>query len=121
MPDRKSLVSTLWLTSSLALLASVLVATIRTSEFNNASSRPDGLRRDFALPPVQATIRLGAAMGTDALQQVNALSFEIEEQDQVDAPGESRITFLVPSSLPKVPDRQSIAPRPIRSHYPLRC
>ncbi len=121
MPDRKSLVSTLWLTSSLALLATVLVAPIRTSEFNTASSRPDGLRRDSALAPGQATIRRDAAMATDAVPQVSALPFEMEEQDRVEASDEPEVSFLIPSSFPNVPDRQSIAPRPIRSHYPLRC
>ena len=75
MPDRKSLVSTLWLTSSLALLASVLVAPIRTSGFVSVSSRPDCLRRNFALAPGQPTTRLSAAMATDAVLQVNALRF----------------------------------------------
>ena len=121
MPDRKSLVSTLWLTSALALLASVLVAPIRTSGFITVSSRPDCLRRNFALPPGQPTTRLGAAMATDADQQVNALPSEEEEQDRAEALDEPRVSFLIPCSFRKVPDRQSIAPRSILSLYPLRC
>jgi hypothetical protein len=123
MPDRKSLVSTLWLTSSLALLAWVPVAPIRTSGFVTVSSRPDCLRRHFALPPGQPTTRLRAAMATDAVLQVNALASlnEEEEQDRAVALDEPRVPFLIPCSYRKVPDRQLIAPRSILSLYPLRC
>jgi hypothetical protein len=121
MTDRKSLVSTLWLTSSLALLASVLVGPLRTSGFVSVSSRPDCLRRDFVLPPGQPTTRLGAAMDTDAVLQVDALPSESEEQDRADALDEPRVSFLIPCSFRKVPDRQSIIPRSILSLYPLRC
>ncbi|MBV8265463.1 MAG: hypothetical protein JO252_03870 [Planctomycetaceae bacterium] len=121
MPDRKSLVSTLWLTSSLALLASVLVAPIRTSGFITVSSRPDCLRRNVAPPPGQSTTRLSAAMATDAVLQVNALPSENEEQDRADALDEPRVSFLIPCSFREVPDRQLIAPRSILSLYPLRC
>lgn len=121
MPDRKSLVSTLWLTSSLALLASVLVAPIRTSGFITVSSRPDCLRRNVAPPPGQSTTRLSAAMATDVVLQVNALPSENEEQDWADALDEPRVSFLIPCSFREVPDRQLIAPRSILSLYPLRC
>ena len=106
MPDRKSLVSTLCLTSSLALLASVLVAPIRTSGF--VSSRPDCLRRNFALPPGEPMTRLSAAMATDGPLEVNALASENEEQDRADPLDESRVSFLIPCSFRKVPDRQLI-------------
>jgi hypothetical protein len=118
MPARKSLVSTLCLT---ALLTSVLVAPIRTSGFITVSSRPDCLRRNFALPPGQPTTRLRAAMTTGAVLQVNALPSEDEEQDRADALDEPRAFFLIPCSFPKVPDRRLIAPFSILSHYPLRC
>ena len=121
MSDRKSLVSTLWLTSALALLASVLVAPIRTSGFATVSSRPDCLRRNFALPPGQTTNRLSAALATDAVLRVNALPSEEEEQDRAEALVEPRVSFLIPCSYRKLPDRQSIPPRSILSLYPLRC
>jgi hypothetical protein len=121
MPDRKSLVSTLWLTSSLALLASVLVVPIRTSGFVTVSSRSDCLGRYFAPPPAQPTTRLSAATATDAVVRVNALPSENEEQDRADALDEPRVSFLIPCSFRKVPDRQSIVPRSILSLYPLRC
>jgi len=121
MPDRKSLVSTFWLISSLALLASVLVAPIRTSELATVSSRPDCLRSHFARPPGQPTTRLSAAVATDAVPLVNALPSENEEQDRTDALDEPRISFLNPYAFRKVPDRQLIAPRSILSLYPLRC
>ena len=111
MPDRKSLVSTLWLASSLALLASVLVEPIRTSAFVSVSSRPDCVRRNFALPPGQPTTRVGAAMATDDVLQVNALPSENEEQDGADPLDEPRVSFLIPSSFRKVPDRQLTGPR----------
>jgi hypothetical protein len=121
MPDRKSLVSTLWLASSLALLASVLVAPIRTSGLVTLSSRPDCLRRNFTLLPGQPTPRLSAVMAADAVLQMKALASENEEQDRADALDEPRASFLIPCSLRKVPDRQLIAPRSILSLYPLRC
>ena len=121
MPDRKNLLSTLWLTSTLALLASVLIAPIRASESVTVSSQPDYFRRNFALPPGQPTTHLGAAMATDAVQQVSALRCEDEEQDGADALDEPRVSFLIPCSFRKVPDRQLIAPRSILSLYPLRC
>lgn len=121
MPDRKSLVFTLWLTSSLALLASVLVAPIRTLGFVTLSARPDCLRRNYALPPGQATTRLSAAMATDTVPHLNALPSENEEQDRADALDEPQISFPIPCSFGKVPNRQLIAPHSIRFLYPLRC
>jgi len=120
--DRKSRVFTLWLTSSLALLASVLVAPIRASGFVTISSRPDCLRRNLALPAGQPTTRLtAAAMATDTVLHLTALPSENEEQDPADALNEPRASFLIPCSFPKAPDRQLIAPRSIPSLYPLRC
>jgi len=121
MPDRKYLVSTLCLTSSLVLLASVLIAPIRTPGFITVSSRPDYLRRNFAIPPGQPTTRLSAAMATDAVLQLNALLSEDEEQDRADPLDEPRVSFLIPYSFRKVPDRRLIAPGSIPSLYPLRC
>jgi hypothetical protein len=121
MPDRKSLISTICLTSSLALLASVLFVPIRTSGFVTDSSRHDCHRRNFALPPGQPTTLLSTAMATAAVLQVNALPSENEEQDRADALDEPRVSFLIPCSFRKVPDRQLIAPRSILSLYPLRC
>ena len=121
MPDRKSLVSTLWLTSSLALLALVLVPPIRISGFVTVSSRPECLLRDFVLSPGQPTTRLSAAIATDAILEVDALPSESEEQDRADALDEPRVSFLIPCSFRKVPDRQLTAPRSILSLYPLRC
>jgi len=121
MPDRKSLVSTLWLTSSLALLASLLVAPVRTSGLATVSSRPDCFQSNFALPPGQPTTYFSAVMAAETVLQVNALPSENEEQDRVDALDEHRVSFLIPCSYRKIPNRHSVAPRSILSHYPLRC
>jgi hypothetical protein len=121
MPVRESLVSTLWLTSALALLASVWVAPLRTSGFVSVSSRPDCLRRDFAAPPGQPSPGLSAEMAADADLEVDALPSESEEQDRADALDEPRVSLLIPCSFRKAPDRQWIDPRSIRSLYPLRC
>jgi hypothetical protein len=121
MPDRKSLVCTLWLTSALALLASVLVEPIRTSGLITVSSQPDCLRRDFALPTGQSTADLSAAMATDAVLLLSDLRSENEEQERADALDEARLSFLFPNSFRTVPDRQLLAPCSILSHYPLRC
>ncbi|SIO35890.1 hypothetical protein SAMN05444166_4072 [Singulisphaera sp. GP187] len=135
MPDRKRLVSIHLITSSLALLASLLVAPIWMSEFVTVSSRPDGLHRTFALSPGQPKARLSAARVTTVLQ-VNALPSENEEQDRADAldkapeneeqdwadaRDEPRISFLLPCSFRKISDRQLIAPRLTLSLCPLRC
>jgi hypothetical protein len=121
MSDRKRLVSALWLATSLALLASVLVVPIETSGCVPVSSRPDCFRRNFAIPPGQPTAHLSAAMATDAVLQVNVLYSENEEQDPADHLNEPRVSFLIPCSLRMDPDRQLIAPRSILSLYPLRC
>jgi len=121
MPDRKSVVSMLWLTSLLALLASVLVVPVRTSGFVAVSSRLDCIRRKLVLPPSQPTARLGAATASDAFLAVDALPSETEEQERADALDEPRASFLIPSSFCKAPDRPLIATRLILSLYPLRC
>lgn len=117
MPDRKTFLSMLWLTSSLApvLVASVLVAPIRTSGF--ASVLPG----KFSVSPGQPATDLSAAMDTGAVPEVGALPSENEEQGRANALDEPRVPFLIPCSFCKVPDRQSTVPRSIRSLYPLRC
>ena len=121
MPDRKTLLSTLWLTSALVLLAAVLLAPTGTSGLVTVSARPDCLRRSFVLSPGQPTTRLSARMAPNAVLEVNALPSEDEEQDPPDALDEPRVSLLVRCSYRKVPDRQSIASHSILSHYPLRC
>jgi hypothetical protein len=111
----------LWLSSSLAMLASVLVAPIRTSEFISVFSLSDCVRCNVAVPPGQPTARLKAAMATDAVPQVNALPSENEEQDRADPLDEPRVSVLIPCSFRKLPDRQFVAGRWILSRYPLRC
>jgi len=117
MSDRKSLVFTLWLTSSLVLLASVLVAPVRTSELATDASRLDCFCPDFVPVPFQ----LSTPRAIDEVRLVKALASENEEQDRDDALHESRVSFLIPWSFHKVPDRQLIAPPSILSLYPLRC
>ncbi len=121
MFNRKSLVITLWFTSSLTLLASILLAPNWTSRCFTVLSRPDSLPREFAPLPDQPTIHLAAAMATDADFQVNALPSESEEQDRAESLDEPRVSFLIPCSLRQIPDRPPIAPRSIISLYPLRC
>ena len=121
MPDRKSLVSRLFFTSSLTLLACVLVGPIQTSQIVTVSSLPDCIRLSFALHPNQPTTRLGAAMATHAVLEEDALPYEIEEQERADALNDSRVSFLIPSSFRKVPDLQLIVPLSILTLYPLRC
>ncbi len=121
MPDRKSLASTLWLASLLALLGSVLVAPIRTTGFVSFSTRLDCLRRNFVLPLGQPTTDLSAAMATDAVLEVDALPSESEEQERADALDGPRVALLIPCSFRKVADRQLVAPHSILSLYPLRC
>lgn len=121
MSDRKSLVVTLWFTSSLALLASVLVAPVRTSGFESVASRPDWPHRNFAPRPGQPATCVSAAMAAGANLPMKALPSENEEQDLGDPLNEPRVSFVIPCSFRKVPDRQLTAPRSILSLYPLRC
>jgi len=121
MPDRKNFISTLWLTSSLVLLASVLVAPIPTSGLGTGSPCPDHLCRNFALPAGLPSTCISAGMVTNTILRVNALASENEEQDRVGALDELRVSFLIPYSFRKVPDRELIAPLSILSLYPLRC
>jgi hypothetical protein len=121
MPNHKSLVPTLWHTSSLALLAFALVAPTRPSEFVIVSSQPECLRRNFAPPPGQPTTYLSAAMATDDVLRVDALPSDDEEPDPVVALDVAQVSFLLPCSFRKVSDRQLIAPPSILSFYPLRC
>jgi hypothetical protein len=121
MLDRKSLVSTLWLACSLALLASVPVSPIRKSGFLTVPSGLEGSRLSFALPEFQPTAYLDAAMATDAVPEVDALPSEYEEQDRFGALDRFGASFRIPCSFPQITDRQAIAPRSIPSLYPLRC
>jgi hypothetical protein len=120
MPDCRSLVTAFRLASSLALVVSVLIAPIRSPRPVAVASRSECLRGDFALPPGQPTARLSGVRDDDAVAEVNALPSENEEQG-ADALDEPRVSFLIPWSFRKVPDRQLIAPRSILSLYPLRC
>jgi len=133
MPDCKGLVSKLWLTSSLALLASVLVGPIQTLGFDAVEQRSDCSGRNLALPPGQPSTRISAASATDAVLRRNGLpsengaqaenkeKAENEEQEPGDSLDEPRVSFLIPCSFPNDSDRQLIAPRSILSLYPLRC
>ena len=118
MPDRKRLVTTLWLASFLPL---VLVVPDRTSGSVTGSSQPDCLSRSSAQPSSPPKTHIDAAKATDAVLQANAVPNDNEEEERADAPNEPRVSFLIPHSLRKVPDRQLIARRSILSFYPLRC
>ena len=121
MPDRRSLVSTLWLASSLALLVSVLFAPVRASGFGTVASISSSLQHSFDLAPGQPPTHLDGAVDADALVQVSALPFENEEQDRVDAPDEPQVGLRIARSFRKVTDCRLIAPCSIPSLYPLRC
>ena len=124
MPDRKSLVSALWLTTSLALLASVLVAPIRTSGFFTVSSRPDCLRRNFALPPSQTTLLNVPPVGTNA-GQILALETEEEERDEEQESDWILSNVLLrlapPRSFSRVAYHGLVASHLTQAYFPLRC
>lgn len=136
MPDRKSLISTFWLTSTLVLLAAVLVAPIRTPRIHTASSRSAGFHRTCALPPASPKARLSAATVIHTVLQMKALPSENKVQDRADAQdkalenegpdwaealNEPRASFFIPGFFRKVSVRQLIAPPSIISLCPLRC
>ena len=121
MPDRKSLVRTLWLLALLASPAWIVVAPPHESEVVANSPRHDNYCVRFARPQVQPAARLRAGIGDDDALDVGALAWEDEEQDRVDALGEPRPSFLVAHRFRNVPDRPLIDPPSTRSHYPIRC
>lgn len=118
MPDWKHLISTIGLTSLLAL---VLVVPIRSPGSVSDPSRPVCLNNSFAPPPSHSTARLGETSATDAVQKLKALPSENEGEEGADALDEPRVSFLSFRTFRKVPDRRLIAPRSILSLYPLRC
>jgi len=124
MSDRKSFDSTLWLGASLTFLvvvALVLVAPMQTWGVVSESSVPDCLRGNFAQRTVEPTIFSSELLAPDAVLQMKALASEDEKERGESAPGESRISFLMPWCFRKVPDRRLIAPPSALSLYHLRC
>ena len=121
MPARKSLVSTFWVMSTLALLASILSSPIRTSGLVTVTSRADCFSRDRAFPPAQPTTRISSATSTDADPPVSALMIENEEQDWIDALDRPQVSCLVVGYYRKLLDPPFIALRSVLSLYPLRC
>ena len=120
MPDRSNLAATFWLASSLALLASVLVAPTRASVVI-VSSQSDCLRRNCTPSHGRPTPCLRAAVPTDDVPPVNALPAENEEQERADALDEPRVSLPIACSRRQVVDRRLITPRSIPPSYPLRC
>ncbi len=124
MSDRKSFESTLWFRASLtvlAIVASVPVAPIQAWGGVAVSSLPDCLRGNFAQRTVEPTILSGVLLAPNAVLQMKALASEDEKQRGESAPGESRVSFLMPSCFRKVPDRRLIALPSVLSLYHLRC
>ena len=111
MPSRKSLVCTLWLASSLAALAWVLVAPAATSGHLAVSPRPTG-------PPAA---RLDAATATDTVLHLSDLPSEDDEEDLTVALDEPTAPLPPQRPLRGAPDRGWIAPRSIPSPHHLRC
>ena len=121
MPGRKCLVYTLWLLPSLMLLAWVLVAPTWKSGLVAVSSQPDCQHKTLDGPQAEPSSHLRAGTAGDDATRVDALACEDEEQDRVDALNEPRASFLITRSFRKLTARQSILPRSILSHYPIRC
>ena len=119
MPDRKTPFPMFWPGPVLALLAWVLIAP--TWPTGAGPARVSCAVMSFCPPANPQATSLGAAIPIDTLPQVNALPSEGEEQDQVDAPGEARLSFQIPGSFRTVAPLRLIVPRPIPSLYPLRC
>ena len=105
----------------LVLAAAVLVAPMQTWGFVTVSSLPDCLHGHFGQAPVQPTIRSSVALATDAVAPEKALPSKEKEQDGESVLDDHRISFVIPSSLRQIADRQLIAPLSILSHFHLRC
>ena len=124
MPARENFVSTFWITSSLALLASVLVAPPRTSGIVIVSPRPDSPRCHFALLPSQTTRVAAAPIGKNA-GQVLALDTEEEEKDD-DQEFDGIVPYVLvrdtpPRSFSGVAYQGLFASHLTRAYFPLLC
>jgi len=121
MPDRKSLLYTLWLLTSLVLLAWVSMTPNRKSGLVASSSRPDCHRINFPLHQAEPTAHLRAVMDADVVLGGHVPAWEGEEQDRVDALNAPHASCLIPCSFRKVPPLRVVSSRSILSHYPIRC
>lgn len=124
MADCIRLVSKLWLATSLALLAWVLVAPMETSGSVTVSSCPGLACRDFSPSRSQAAACLSAGTDSDDVLKVEACPSEVEDNDEKNRDAalcESRLSSLTTCILSFVPDRRPIAPPSILSFHPLRC
>lgn len=121
MPGRKSHVSKLWLASSLALLALVLSAPVRSLKATTDTSQADCLSHDLAVLPGQPTTPLGLTTAADALPHVPVVLSDSGKKAEADAVEEAPVRLASPFTSCKVFTRQLISPRPILSRYPLRC
>ncbi len=121
MPNRKILISTLGLASSLVFLAIFILAPSQSLRFVAFSAPSESTIANSSSDTRQPTSFLSTAISPESVLVVDALRSETEEQDLADPLDEPRISFLNPRSFRNDTDRQLIVPRSILSHYPLRC
>lgn len=123
MRDRKSLVPTVWISSTLALLASVLAAPILSAGFSALVVRPTCLRRNFALPCTESPARLALSATAASAPPATELSsaIEREERDPLDLPRSFRTSFVLERPSGDVSPFHRSDPLPACSTYPLRC
>ncbi len=106
--------------SALALLVAVMTSPIRPSNLARALSRPDCLRRNFAIPPTHST-RPSAMSIASPSARIKAVLSEEEEKT-----GGTTCSACCSSDLPRMPSLKPPAWGPasfglLQAPRPLRC
>lgn len=120
MTDRTRLARTLRLTSSLALLASILVAPARPSRFAVDPPRlqalliPSGQTPLLDAPPPPEDMGLSLDLGTEGEKRD-------DEQEFHGVLIDTQLPPLPPRPLPWVVRHGLASSRPSRAYFPLRC
>ena len=120
MTDRTRLARTLRLMSSLALLASVLVAPARPSRFAVDPPRlqallvPPGQPPRLDAPPPPEDVGLSLDLGTEGEKRD-------DEQEFHGVLIDTQLPPLPPRPLPWVVRHGLVPSRPSRAYFPLRC
>lgn len=121
MFGRKSHVSPIWLGCSLALLALVLVAPVRSLKATTDISLADNLSHDLAVPASRPMTPLGITTATETIPHVPVDLSDGGTKAEADAGEESPVPLASPFISCKVFSRQRLSPPPVLSLYPLRC
>lgn len=122
MASRNVLYRIVCVASTIALVAAVIVAPIRSTGTIACSLNPDCIRLDFVLP-ASGSIQTTAKSVPSSPLRVKAISSEDEGKDERNGVADSASCFVfVPSpAVSSEPVRASAVSGLVRSIHPLRC